>query len=133
MPNHAKNEVPWTEAEDRLLVALAAEHRDPSGRALWSVISEKLNEAGFDRSAQKARCRHGRIERGIAQRAGGEARNRCTTCGQLRAGHTCTGKPAPAPAPAPAAPDDDPAAAAAAAVATLYALARSAPMCEVCE
>ena len=131
MPNHAKNEVPWTEAEDRLLVALAAEHRDPSGRALWSVISEKLNEAGFDRSAQKARCRHGRIERGIAQRAGGEARNHCKTCGQLRAGHTCTGKPAPAPAPAPAAPDDDPAAAAA--VATLYALARSAPMCEVCE
>ena len=128
MPNHAKNEVPWTEAEDRMLVALAEEHRDPLGRAMWGVISEMLNEAGFDRSAQKARCRHGRIERGNAQRAGGEARNYCKTCGQLRAGHTCTGKPAPA---APAAPDDDPAAAAA--VATLFALAHSAPMCAVCE
>ena len=126
MPNHAKKEVPWTEAEDRMLVALAAEHRDALDRAMWGVISEMLNEAGFDRSAQKARCRHGRIERGNAQRAGGEARNYCKTCGQLRAGHTCTGKPAPAPA----APDDP---AAAAAVATLFALARSAPMCEVCE
>ena len=129
MSNHEKNEVPWTEAEDRMLLALAERERDALDRPAWKAISQKLNEAGFERSAQKARCRHGRIERGNAQKASGKAKNYCNWCGQLRAGHTCTRKPAPAPA----ALDPDPAVAAAAAVATLYALAHNAPTCEVCE
>jgi hypothetical protein len=118
MPKKEKREVPWTLAEDRMLLALAKRERDALDRPMWSVIGKKLNEAGFDRTPQQARCRHGRMERGKAQRAQGKARNYCNWCGQLRAGHVCTGKPAPA------ALDPDPAAAAAAAVATLYALAR---------
>ena len=114
MPNPAKNEVPWTEAEDRMLVALAAEHRDPLGRAMWSVISEKLNEAGFERTPQMARCRHLRIRRGNAQKASGKAKNYCKLCGQLRSGHLCTGTRARAP------PDR----ATAAAAAVMRALAR---------
>ena len=37
------------------------------------------------------------------KREQGKAKNYCKTCGQLRAGHICTGKPPPAPPEATAA------------------------------
>ena len=114
MPKKDKREVLWTSAEDKMLLALVVEQRNPSDQPAWSVISQKLNEAGFDRTPQKARCRHLRIRRGKAQKASGKAKNYCKTCGQLRVGHVCTGIPAPAP--------PDPAAAAAAAA--MQALSR---------
>ena len=77
----------------------------------------------------KQRCQPCIAKAEADEQASGKAKNYCNWCGQLRAGHTCTRKPAPAPA----ALDPDPAVAAAAAVATLYALAHNAPTCEVCE
>ncbi len=112
MPKKEKLEVPWTLAEDRMLLALAERERDALDRPAWKAISQKLNEAGFERTPQMARCRHLRIRRGNAQKASGKAKNYCNWCGQLRAGHVCTGRPPPL----------DPADAAAAAV--MRALAR---------
>ena len=118
MPKKEKREMPWTLAEDGML-ALAKRERDGLDRPMWSVIGKKLNEAGFDRTPQQARCRHGRMERGKAQRAQG---GRETTA--IGAG-SCGGARLHGQARARArGADPDPAAAATAAVATLYALAR---------
>ena len=92
-----KKEVPWTQAEDEMLMGGVETNRDDQNRPAWSVISKKLKAAGFDRSAQQARCRYMRMERGRVKREQGKAKNYCKTCGQLRAGHICTGKPPPAP------------------------------------
>ena len=114
MPKKEKLEVPWTLAEDRMLLALAERERDALDRPAWKAISQKLNEAGFERTPQMARCRHLRIRRGNAQKASGKAKNYCKLCGQLRSGHLCTGTRARAP------PDR----ATAAAAAVMRALAR---------
>ena len=98
-----KKEVPWTQAEDEMLMGGVETNRDDQNRPAWSVISKKLKAAGFDRSAQQARCRYMRMERGRVKREQGKAKNYCKTCGQLRAGHICTGKPPPAPPEAAAA------------------------------
>ena len=97
MPRHNSVEVAWSPAEDRLLLALVVEQRNPSDQPAWKAISQKLNEAGFDRTPQMARCRHLRIRRGNAQKASGKAKNYCKLCGQLRSGHLCTATRAPAP------------------------------------
>ena len=56
-------------------------NRDDQNRPAWSVISKKLKAAGFDRSAQQARCRYMRMERGRVKREQGKAKNYCKTCG----------------------------------------------------
>ena len=85
-----KKEVPWTQAEDEMLMGGVEANRDDQNRPAWSIISKKLKAAGFDRSAQQARCRYMRMERGRVKREQGKAKNYCKTCGQLRAGHICT-------------------------------------------
>ena len=85
-----KKEIPWTQAEDEMLMGGVETNRDDQNRPAWSVISKKLKAAGFDRSAQQARCRYMRMERGRVKREQGKAKNYCKTCGQLRAGHVCT-------------------------------------------
>ena len=86
-----------TASAQAMLISGVEAHRDDQNRPAWSVISKKLKAAGFDRSAQQARCRFMRMERGRTKREQGKAKNFCKTCGQLRAGHVCTGKPPPPP------------------------------------
>ena len=91
--------VPWDYHEDELLKACVLRHRTPRNQPAWPAISAELRSEGYTRTAQEARCRFSRIEKGRmrAERAGargtltatGRKGNLCHACGQPRMGHSC--------------------------------------------
>ena len=70
----------WTAREDEMVMAVHAVH----GRQ-WRKIASALD----GRSAASVRNRFLRIERGKKMQEKGETKNRCTLCGEPKAGHTC--------------------------------------------
>ena len=94
--------VPWDFHEDELLKACVLRHRTPRNQPAWPAISAELRSEGYTRTAQEARCRFSRIEKGRmrAERAAtagargtltatGRKGNLCHACGQPRMGHSC--------------------------------------------
>jgi len=94
--------VPWEFREDELLKACVLRHRTPRNQPAWPAISAELRSEGYTRTAQEARCRFSRIEKGRmrAERAAtagargtltatGRKGNLCHACGQPRMGHSC--------------------------------------------
>ena len=92
---HQPNATKWQPAELQLLAQLLNDPnmRLDNGNYSWERIAARMQAAGFDRDMSSCRCCKDRLEQGRARAARGEARNRCTVCGQLRAGHVCTGLP----------------------------------------
>ena len=56
--------VPWDFHEDELLKACVLRHRTPRNQPAWPAISAELRSEGYTRTAQEARCRFSRIEKG---------------------------------------------------------------------
>ena len=98
-PARKDKPVPWDYHEDELLKACVLRHRTPRNQPAWPAISAELRSEGYTRTAQEARCRFSRIEKGRmrAERAGargtltatGRKGNLCHACGQPRMGHSC--------------------------------------------
>ena len=94
MPHH-HHARKWQPAEMRLLARLLNDPtmRLDNGNYSWERIAAAMRAAGIQRDANSVRNHYYRHVKGRARAASGEARNRCTVCGQLRAGHVCTGLP----------------------------------------
>ena len=101
-PARKDKPVPWDYHEDELLKACVLRHRTPRNQPAWPAISAELRSEGYTRTAQEARCRFSRIEKGRmrAERAAtsgargtltatGRKGNLCHACGQPRMGHSC--------------------------------------------
>ena len=102
IPARKDKPVPWDYNEDELLKACVLRHRTPRNQPAWPAISAELRSEGYTRTAQEARCRFSRIEKGRmrAERAAtsgargtltatGRKGNLCHACGQPRMGHSC--------------------------------------------
>ena len=94
MPHHLHARK-WQPAEMRLLERLLNDPtmRLDNGSYSWERIAAAMRAAGVQRDANSVRNHYYRHVKGRERAANGEARNRCTVCGQLRAGHVCTGPP----------------------------------------
>lgn len=80
----------WSAAEDDLLVHTL--NRMPpraGGGRDWRAIADVFVSAGFDRTPVMVRNREMRIAKNKQPLKHGGRRNRCTACGEIRAGHTC--------------------------------------------
>jgi len=83
----AKN-IPWSLAENGILLERVKENCDSRGRPRWAYVAKGLP----GRTAQEARCRYRRITDARVRRERGERfRNKCHACGQPRRGHVCPG------------------------------------------
>ena len=96
----------WTPAEIRLLLQLLTDPRmrDSWGRPSWKLIAKAMREAGYDRDYPSVRNHYARHLKGRARAAKGEAKKRCSVCGQIKAGHLCPGPPSVPVRPAHGAP-----------------------------
>ena len=83
----------WSAAEDDLLVHTL--NRMPpraGGGRDWRAIADVFVSAGYDRTTTMLRNREMRIAKNKQPLKNGGRRNRCTACGEIRAGHTCRAK-----------------------------------------
>lgn len=80
----------WSAAEDDLLIHTLNRMppRNGGGRD-WRAIADVFVSAGFDRTPVMVRNREMRIAKNKQPLKHGGRRNRCTACGEIRAGHTC--------------------------------------------
>tara|TARA_X000001036_G_scaffold105774_1_gene98841 strand:- start:4336 stop:4854 length:519 start_codon:yes stop_codon:yes gene_type:complete len=81
----------WTPAEDGILLTWADRAtRVKAGQThhRWSIVVDELWRHGFDRSENMIRNRYQRILKGRSR----PGRNRCSVCGQQKAGHSCPGR-----------------------------------------
>ena len=69
IPARKDKPVPWEFREDELLKACVLRHRTPRNQPAWPAISAELRSEGYTRTAQEARCRFSRIEKGRMRRA----------------------------------------------------------------
>ena len=75
----------WTPNEDARLIRLIGEYN-----FTWSKMKHEFDS----RTAAQLRSRYKRIESGQAHQQTMKAKNKCSVCHQLTAGHQCTGVPA---------------------------------------
>ena len=79
----------WTYEEDQILLQAVETYTNNKGQPIWSRVGNKIGS----RTGQDCRCRYRRILNGLQRRNSGQRGNKCLTCGQLRRGHSCPGKP----------------------------------------
>ena len=72
----------WTEEEDRRLREAIDANRTPADRPKWRVVASLME----GRSDAMCRNRWARIMAGLRD----PGQNRCTKCGEIRKGHTCS-------------------------------------------
>ena len=92
MPAH-DNAKPWTPEEDQLLEQLLLDPRmrNKNGQMQWGGAVQAFQAAGFARDKDALRCRRDRLKQGREKVAKGVSTKLCTKCGQIKAGHVCTG------------------------------------------
>ena len=92
MPAH-DNAKPWTPEEDQLLEQLLLDPRmrNKNGQMQWGGAVQAFQAAGFARDKDALRCRRDRLKQGREKVAKGVSTKLCTKCGQIKAGHVCSG------------------------------------------
>ena len=83
----------WTYDEDQLLIKFMDEvPKLSSGSFDWVEITKELRKAGVQRPDDSARNRYQRMVKMQSKGAKNAKPKRCTLCGELYRGHSCTGR-----------------------------------------